>query len=798
MATETTLRRWLRNPSLLSGAVILGLLLVVALVAPLLLSGSAETLTDDARLGPGAEHLLGTDAFGRDVTRPGARRDPAHPAHGRRPPPPRSSSASRSARWSTWHPGGCARPVCGSSTRRWPSPRSCSPSSSRRCSDRHGVRDRRHRRRRCPRVRAVDGEPRRYRRGQGLRAHRAPVGVPGLRILGPRLSCRTSAGRCWCSSVRASPCPCSTSAACRSSASVCRTRSTTEHFENEALPSIFAQPSLVLAPSIMLIVTGVGAMLLGDGVASLVDPRTRGTAPAPAGTADAAGPADPAQAPPALQASDGAGAAAGTEPDGLLTVAGLAVGPATGRSGRRRVVHHRAPDRRPRRGVGLGQVHHRHGGRGPAPRGRAGERVTPGPRDLDLLGYTAASDASRPRSASSTRTRSARSTRRCGWDPADRGGQEHLRDAPASGRARTWSARWPTSTSPSRTAAAPAPARAERRHAPARLDRLRDDDEPAAARRATNRRRLSTSPSRRRSSTVAGTSTATRNGDAVHLARHRCGRRALRHRPGAPRSGRVVEIDDGADLPAARRIRTPARCSRRRPPRSRPEEPSARSGGRPTRMRRSRAGRRRTTFSTKPRTAPRPRKRRPLMSPTAPPPDPQAAAPAARRGSHRRARTRRRGPRGLKGVSSTSPGAAPSRSSRSSGRARRHSRGHSSASTGRRAGFSWTAFRSGHREQAGAATVSDDSADAPVLLVRPAARRSRQSLAEALDPVRARVRPARTRIAELLVQVSLDPDAWTAIRTSSPAANGSGWRSHGPSPRVPGSSSPTRSPRPST
>ncbi len=97
---------------------------------------------------------------------------------------------------------------------------------------------------------------------------------------------------------------------------------------NEALPSIFAQPSVVLAPSIMLIVTGVGAMLLGDGVASLVDPRTRGTAPAPARTADAAVPAAPAQVtqvPQALQASGGAGAAAETEPDGLLTVAGLTV-----------------------------------------------------------------------------------------------------------------------------------------------------------------------------------------------------------------------------------------------------------------------------------------------------------------------------------------------------------------------------------------------------------------------------------------------------------------------------------------
>jgi ABC-type dipeptide/oligopeptide/nickel transport system ATPase subunit len=38
-------------------------------------------------------------------------------------------------------------------------------------------------------------------------------------------------------------------------------------------------------------------------------------------------------------------------------------------------------------------------------------------------------------------------------------------------------------------------------------------------------------------------------------------------------------------------------------------------------------------------------------------------------------------------------------------------------------------------------------------------RTAAQSLAEALDPIRARVKPARTRIAELLRQVSLDPDS---------------------------------------
>ncbi|MEH0532401.1 hypothetical protein QBA75_37490 [Streptomyces stelliscabiei] len=136
MATRTTVRRWRRNPSLLAGAVILGLLLVVALVAPLVLSGSAETLTDNARLGPGAEHLLGTDAFGRDVlaralvaTRLTLLMAAAATA---------ASFVVGVAIGALVHlaPGGCARPVCGSSTRRWPSPRSCSPWSSRRCSDR--------------------------------------------------------------------------------------------------------------------------------------------------------------------------------------------------------------------------------------------------------------------------------------------------------------------------------------------------------------------------------------------------------------------------------------------------------------------------------------------------------------------------------------------------------------------------------------------------------------------------------------------------------------------------------------
>ncbi|MFF5477982.1 ATP-binding cassette domain-containing protein [Streptomyces sp. NPDC012935] len=80
-------------------------------------------------------------------------------------------------------------------------------------------------------------------------------------------------------------------------------------------------------------------MLLGDGAASLVDPRTRGASPTPTGTADAAGPAGPAQAARHRRRGTGgaaqarAGTAAGTEQDSLLTVAGLTV-----RAGDRKLV----------------------------------------------------------------------------------------------------------------------------------------------------------------------------------------------------------------------------------------------------------------------------------------------------------------------------------------------------------------------------------------------------------------------------------------------------------------------------
>ncbi|OZM76493.1 dipeptide/oligopeptide/nickel ABC transporter permease/ATP-binding protein [Pseudonocardia sp. MH-G8] len=59
-------RRGLWTPSMVGG-VVLGIgLLAVAVVAPIVLAAPAAQLTGDAGQGPGAEHLLGTDNLGRD------------------------------------------------------------------------------------------------------------------------------------------------------------------------------------------------------------------------------------------------------------------------------------------------------------------------------------------------------------------------------------------------------------------------------------------------------------------------------------------------------------------------------------------------------------------------------------------------------------------------------------------------------------------------------------------------------------------------------------------------------------
>ncbi|MEI5519738.1 dipeptide/oligopeptide/nickel ABC transporter permease/ATP-binding protein [Streptomyces brasiliscabiei] len=332
MATDTTVRRWRRNPSLLSGAVILGLLLVVALVAPLLLSGSAETLTDDARLGPGAEHLLGTDAFGRDVlaralvaTRLTLLMAAAATA---------ASFAVGVALGALVHvaPGWlretCLRLI--DSAVAFPSlvlalviAAVLGPGTG---SAIVAI--------------AVAGVPGFARLTANLAATVADkdyvltarlLGVPGLRILGRHVLPNISGPLLVLLSSSFTLSLLDISSLSFVGLGVQNPQYDWGRLLNEALPSIFAQPSLVLAPSIMLIVTGVGAMLLGDGVASLVDPRTRGTAPASTGTADAGDTAATAAPARALQTSGGtgagagAGAGAGTEPDSLLTVAGLTV-----------------------------------------------------------------------------------------------------------------------------------------------------------------------------------------------------------------------------------------------------------------------------------------------------------------------------------------------------------------------------------------------------------------------------------------------------------------------------------------
>jgi ABC-type dipeptide/oligopeptide/nickel transport system ATPase component/ABC-type dipeptide/oligopeptide/nickel transport system permease subunit len=56
-----------RNITLWQGLTLLALLICVAIVAPMLRSTSAKALSPDIRLHPNGSHLLGTDAFGRDL-----------------------------------------------------------------------------------------------------------------------------------------------------------------------------------------------------------------------------------------------------------------------------------------------------------------------------------------------------------------------------------------------------------------------------------------------------------------------------------------------------------------------------------------------------------------------------------------------------------------------------------------------------------------------------------------------------------------------------------------------------------
>jgi len=61
-------RRWYRQPALMAGIVIMGLIIATALSAPLLASYNPIALNLNATLlGPSSHHLLGTDQLGRDI-----------------------------------------------------------------------------------------------------------------------------------------------------------------------------------------------------------------------------------------------------------------------------------------------------------------------------------------------------------------------------------------------------------------------------------------------------------------------------------------------------------------------------------------------------------------------------------------------------------------------------------------------------------------------------------------------------------------------------------------------------------
>lgn len=57
--------RW--TPGLVAGLVMMSVLVITAIAAPIFLTHAADTLTPNTSLGPNAEHWLGTDSFGRDV-----------------------------------------------------------------------------------------------------------------------------------------------------------------------------------------------------------------------------------------------------------------------------------------------------------------------------------------------------------------------------------------------------------------------------------------------------------------------------------------------------------------------------------------------------------------------------------------------------------------------------------------------------------------------------------------------------------------------------------------------------------
>jgi peptide/nickel transport system permease protein len=67
-AERRATRRWYRQPALMAGIIIIGIIVIAALAAPLLTPYNPTTQDLTASLlGPSAHHLLGTDQLGRDT-----------------------------------------------------------------------------------------------------------------------------------------------------------------------------------------------------------------------------------------------------------------------------------------------------------------------------------------------------------------------------------------------------------------------------------------------------------------------------------------------------------------------------------------------------------------------------------------------------------------------------------------------------------------------------------------------------------------------------------------------------------
>ena len=338
-------RAWRRSPSLLAGGAVLLLLVVIGAVAPLVLSGRAETLTGDANLGPGAGHWLGTDPFGRDAlaralvatrltllmaaaaTTLSFVAGVAVGAGALLAPPRLRQVLLRVLDAAVAFPSlvlalvvaavlgagaGSAVVAIG--------------------------------------LAGIPGFARlTYNLAQGVAARDFVttahlLGVPGPRVLtrhvlpnvsGPLLVLLTSSFALSLLEI--------------SSLSFVGLGVQSPQYDwgrllNEALPSIYTAPWLVLAPSLMLVLAGAGAMLAGDGIARLVDPRQVHAAPAAPVVARPAGSASPS-APPSTSSS----ASSAVQPtDPVLVVDGLVV-----QAGDRRIVDDVSFTVRPGEVVGL-------------------------------------------------------------------------------------------------------------------------------------------------------------------------------------------------------------------------------------------------------------------------------------------------------------------------------------------------------------------------------------------------------------------------------------------------------------